>query len=422
MAKVSLLALLFAAMLFAVTCSPFGGGAFQCANDSECQGAFDGRCESNGFCSFPDESCGIGGRRYGELSGALGGKCTNDVPIDAAVDAAKLIDAQLPEAGETCLGVTGGFANPCFAVPPSGSITLNGPIDTNGAMCSTMVSNTTACVIAAGTIQIDAGATVTVTGSKPLVLAATSTVTINGVLDVASHHGGITPGAAGNDAGCDNGTAATSQGGSGGGGAGGSFGAKGGNGGGVGATAGTSGAAQVPTTLRGGCRGQDGHEGGGVAATRGVGGNGGGAVYIIGQTSIVVGATGVINASGAGSTNGVTALAGGGGGGSGGLIGLDSISVTSTGLIFANGGSGAEGSGNAGAGSTGSDPIGAGAAIPVTPQSGNGGDGGNGGAAPTNTGANGGTTLDGGGAGGAVGVIRVFPLQALGGAVSPAPT
>ncbi len=41
---------------------------FTCADDSECQGDGLGRCEANGFCSFPDQQC-PSGRRYGELAG-----------------------------------------------------------------------------------------------------------------------------------------------------------------------------------------------------------------------------------------------------------------------------------------------------------------------------------------------------------------
>ncbi|MEO8701511.1 MAG: hypothetical protein ABI867_15800 [Kofleriaceae bacterium] len=415
MAKaVSLTALLFAAVIAAklVACSPFGGAsAFSCTQDNECQGTFDGRCEPNGFCSFPDEACGAGGRSYGDLSGGgLSGTCVgSEPPIDAPPDAP---DAPLPEAGETCLGT--GLEMPCFSAPPTGAVTLAMAIDTDvSPLCSTMVSNSTACVIAGGTIQIDAGTTVVVTGTKALVLAATTTVTINGTLDVSSKRGVITPGAAANDTTCDNGTAANTSGGGGGG----SFGTKGGNGGGPnGATSGNAPAA--PATLRGGCKGTDGKDGS-VADRHGVGANSGGAVYLIGGTAVSIGTTGVINASGAGATNGVNGDAGGGGGGSGGMIGLDSPAVTNTGLVFANGGGGGEGSGNANAGAPGSDPTGTGAAPGGANGSGNGGDGGNGGAvtAPQN----GATGSSGGGGGGSAGIIRVFPLQALGGNVSPTP-
>jgi len=405
-----------------VACSPFGGASqFSCTADSECQGAQDGRCEPNGACSFADEACGIGGRRYGELSGSLAGTCVGDEPpMEAGVDTG--VDVTLPEAGDSCYGDPAGLVRPCFgpADIPSGTVTLNGAIDTDGAMCSATVKNTTACVIAGDSIVVNNGSTVQITGGRPLVLLAVTTIQINGTVDAASHRGTITPGAAGNFGGCDAGTAATNAAGAGGGGAGGSFGAAGGDGGGPGATKGVAGAAQPGNTLRGGCKGGDGKEGGGAAATRGIGGNGGGVVYLIADGSITVGATGTINASGAGGTNGVISLAGGGGGGSGGLIGFDSPTVTNGGAIFANGGSGAEGSGINGPGATGNDPTGIGAATPNAPISGNGGDGANGGAAPTNTGGVGATSTDGGGGGGGVGVIRKFRAATIGGMISPA--
>ncbi len=423
MAKAASFAFLLGVALSAMYCSPFGGASeFACKSDPECTGAADGRCEATGFCSFADEGCGVGGRRYGELGGPLAGKCVGDEPM---IDAPVAVDVLQPEAGETCLGAVDGLVRPCFAVPPSGAITLVGPIDTDSsALCSTVVSNTTACVIAAGTIQVDAGTTFSATGSKPLVIAATGAVTINGTIDVASHRGVITVGAGGNDVGCAAGTPPTSVNGTGGGGAGGSFGATGGNGGaGTAGAGGIAGDAGTATTLHGGCRAQDGKEGGGAAATAGIGGNGGGAVYIIAGTTLTIGAGAVVNASGAGGINGVILSAGGGGGGSGGLIGLDAPTVANSGTIFANGGSGAEGSGVSNPGQPGTDPVGIAAATPSPPTSTSGGDGGNGGAGTPGMGGNGapgnGGTTSGGGGGGGVGLIRVFPPQTLAGAVSP---
>src|SRR5262249_39658472 len=57
---------------------------FQCANDPAC-GA-DGRCESTGFCSFPDTGC-AGGRRYGDSAGNLAGKCVGAVTRDGGIEA-----------------------------------------------------------------------------------------------------------------------------------------------------------------------------------------------------------------------------------------------------------------------------------------------------------------------------------------------
>src|SRR5687768_6719195 len=157
-------------------CSPFSGASqFQCDSNEDCQGALDGRCESTGFCSFLDDAC-PDGRRYGDLSGPFAGQCVGmQPPIDA-------IDAPSPEAGEVCFGDAAGFERPCFAMQPATPVTLNAAIDTDGAMCATAVSNTQACVIAGSTVTVPQGATVTVTGTRPLVLVATQTITIAGTL------------------------------------------------------------------------------------------------------------------------------------------------------------------------------------------------------------------------------------------------
>ena len=45
---------------------------FQCADDNACGAS--GRCETNGFCSFPDADC-ASGRAYDQSAGDLAGKC-----------------------------------------------------------------------------------------------------------------------------------------------------------------------------------------------------------------------------------------------------------------------------------------------------------------------------------------------------------
>jgi cysteine-rich repeat protein len=62
---------LFGAAL--LSCAP--AGAFECQADSQCSG---GRCEADGWCSFPDTRCDSG-QRYGEhAGGGLAGEC---VPV-----------------------------------------------------------------------------------------------------------------------------------------------------------------------------------------------------------------------------------------------------------------------------------------------------------------------------------------------------
>ena len=428
----TMVGLLFVAAA-SIHCSPFGGASeFACTDDVQCQaqgGA--GRCEATGFCSFPDESCGPGGSRYGELAGGLSNQCVNGEPPPDGPGPEP--DGPPPDPEDECFGTTGGLVEPCFAPDdkPTGAVTLTTDIDTDASsLCSSTVKNTTACVVAGGTISISNGVSVRATGNKPLVLLATTgAITIDGTLDVASHvnfPNAVVPAAASNFAGCDAGTLPNN----GGGGAGGSFGTQGGNGGigrNVAASNGVAGAAQVPTALRGGCKGQDGNG----AANFGVGGDGGGAVYLIAETAINIGGTGVINASGAGATDGfVGGSVGGGGGGSGGLIGLDAPAIANAGNVFANGGGGGEASGGSNPNTRqlafcGADPVGIGPA-----PGGNGGttNGGNGGAGAANTanGTNGqnnpgGASGGGGGGGGGVGVIKVFG-GTLGGNRSPAPT
>jgi hypothetical protein len=269
-------------------------------------------------------------------------------------------------ADELCFG-TGRML--CLASAPTMPRAISSPtvIDTD---MHDMCANTTRgnfCVVAATTLSIDAK--LRATGSRPLVLLASESITIgqNGFVDVGS---GSRPNSApelgaGHDpllceppvsvpmtdyfmAG---------------GGAGGSFataGASGGNGADAGGHGGSGGvpAPGVPASgLRGGCAGQD---GGGAAG--GAAGHGGGAVFLIAGTQIEV--AGGINAGGEGgkgatiTTGAVTTLAcGGGGGGSGGMIAFEAPMITVTGdpLIHADGGGGGAAAGTDLEGNPGSD-------------------------------------------------------------------
>lgn len=406
------------------SCSPFGGsGAFQCTDDTSCAGGpGGGRCEQNGFCSFPDSKCDGGeggGRSYGSESGSLSGVCVgSEPPVDAKLfdDAPAVeVDAPPPDPADICYGDPAGYVRPCFAEAPTATLALTMPINTDDGSpdCSTLVKNSNACVIAAASIAIPAGITVPVTGSRPLVLVAVQTITIDGILDAASRRAKLGPNA-NPVGGCTAPTPPAARGG----GAGGTLGGKGGNGG---AGGGNGGGASDPvaiTMLRGGCDGGEGKTG--MNATGGLAGKGGGAVYLIANV-IDVNATGRINASGSGGLAGQAGDAGGGGGGSGGFIGLDAPTITNDGQIFANGGGGGEGSGNQTPGDPGDDPTsvesasggdGASNGLP-------GGDGGagdtaaeNGTPAPQDYGA--------GGGGGGVGVLKVF-RGTVNGQVSPPP-
>lgn len=387
-------------------CSPYGGGAFECSADTQCGGA--GKC-TDGFCSFPDSLCDSG-FRYGELSGPLSGQCVGDRTDDAGVDTVYIPD----ELFSSCYGT--GLVTACFDFPPVGDVAIGADVNTDtSTQCDTDARNAAWCVIAGESVTVPG--TVHVTGSKPLVIVATQTISIGGTLDASSKRVGGQVGAAANPAAC----AAIAPPGTSGGGAGGSFGADGGDGG-DGPTANTGGtpgaATPSPTALRGGCRGQDGN-----GTTKGSGGNGGGAVYLIAETSITI--DGILTASGAGATNGTTNSSGGGGGGSGGFIGLDAPAVSCNGILIANGGGGGEGSGSATAGNPGQDATTVTAAQGGSLGSTNGGDGGDGGAGGSTGGQDGSNgSTSGGGGGGGVGIVRLYRASALDGtgAVSPGPS
>jgi hypothetical protein len=369
--------------------------------------------------------------------------------------------------GGTCLGghLLGSL---CLSAAPTGPVTLNavaGPINSGTVAaggCTELIPRTSGpalCVIAGTTIDIPAAVTVRAfavnpstsgTGTNPLVLVATDSITIEGTIDVASHlndtlAGGIQALGAGarTAVGCavtglDGGTGKPVTGNpdrsyGGGGGAGGSFGTLGGVGGTGGNNNNTTPGAPVAGTgtdqLVGGCPGGSGGMGdGGMGG--GAGGNGGGAVYLLAGKSITI--AGKINASGSGGSAGgpgMRSSGGGGGGGAGGMIGFEAPKVTiATGAaVYANGGGGASGSGQVDTdmGTPGKDPTG-----PTPAAAGGGGNDGGGaggaGSVAAGTGAAGakGSSAQesaGGGGGGGAGVIRVFSTQpaTIQGAVSP---
>jgi len=333
-------------------------------------------------------------------------------------DAAIGIDASGPDA-QLCYTAT--LAPFCLTSPPTGAKTLDTALDTSmPTTCTEVIAQTTMgapelCVIAATSITVSS--TVTVSGTRPLMLLATDTISVGGTLDASSRRG-VRVGAGANDPTCSAGTAPLNNASAAGGGGGGSFApppaTKGSNGGdgNVGGLLvnnnGVSGAAlaAAPTYVRGGCKGQD---GGDVSATvqGGIGGAGGGAVYLYAGTSIDV--AGNIFASGAGAAA-AGLHAGGGGGGTGGLIALEAPMITVGGILAANGANGGSG-GEATVGAVGADGAttlySTQPAAAVNAPGGNGGRGATGAAVPVVAGngtAGGGA---GGGGGGGFGIIWV---------------
>ena len=292
---------------------------------------------------------------------------------------------------EHCYGT---LAKGCFPVVPSGSLTLTGNLDTGS---DSRCSMGPFCAIGADTLTVDM---LTVSGTRPLVLVALTTLTITNRLEAGSTLARLGPGANSPDCGQPG---AGGLGGTSGGGAGGSFsslGAAGGNGS-AGGTGGTPAAIQTPTALRGGCRG-----GGGGGANLGAGGNGGGAVALYAGVKIQINED--VRVSGAGGGAAQNGNAGGGGGGSGGMVILEAMAIDVANDVFANGGGGGEGASTTGAGNVGVEST-------AYDNAANGGSGGSGGgdggdgfalaiaAKPGSTPGGGG----GGGGGGGAGVIWV---------------
>jgi len=344
-------------------------------------------------------------------------RASGDGGIDG--DAPVLADASV-DVAPGCFGVA-----PLAICPPgtpSGNRSLVPSLntDTDCDFVEAQMTGPPMCVVAADRIAINVGVTVVVSGSRPLVLLAGTSLQIAGTLDVASHHAGPRgPGTNGMCASPGGGASATSGGG--GGGAGG-MGTRGGNGG-----AGTTGFAmggggspvRTPSFLDAGCRGGPGGDGG-AGEDGGVAGEGGGAVYLLAP---MLQLDGVINASGGGGGGG-DPNAGGGGGGSGGMIVIhaSTLVATPTSTLLANGGGGGGGADATTPGLPGGEGA---AAMALTPPPGGAGGGfagsaGGAGGAGTSAGGNAGFgARAAGGGGGGVGIIRILAGGPFAGVASP---
>jgi len=344
------------------------------------------------------------------------------VAIDAPSDSAPPIIDSAPLDGKVAAACEGSYVNVCVDPPPL-DITLPAKIDTtNSPLCAaykSTPSSSDACVITGRSITLPSGSTTSLVGNRQLVLFATGSITIAGVLDAAGH--GRTSGPAGEVGPCGIGAKNPTRGAQGGGGWGGSFGTAGNNGGnGASGTGGTAAPAITATTLRGGCPGGDG-AGNGFGSGGGSRGGGGGAVLMIAQQSITI--AGTIDASGGGGGHG-TFGGGGGGGGAGGMIVLDAMgAVTLDGKCFANGGGGGGGAnvnnGHDGSESSAPDQVGGGGAGgESTGGAGGAGAFGTTGSLPGGTGLRGnrqtGEDGAGGAGGGGAGVIMVFAATQTG--------
>jgi hypothetical protein len=364
----------------------------------------------------------------------------DDTPgIDAAVpgDAAASIDG-----AAACVA---GFLDLCKQAAPSTALDITNAQSINtdsDPRCRklTQPAGSDVCLIYATRVAISGGGVLTASGKRPLAIASSSTMTIDGTIDVGSH--GTPQGPAADTGNCDFGSNPAMDLGGAGGAAGGSFTLAGGNGGtgdknDNGAPAGTAppgthgATTPIGGVLRGGCAGQTGADESTSpgSGNGGSGGHSGGALYLFALQSLEI--KGKVRATGEGGNAG-GGMAGGGGGGTGGLVVIESPSITISGQLSTNGGGGGQGGGidNLGrrvAGRSGLDgnlgttaALGGAGALNNDPGFGTGGAGG------ALTDAVNGTTADygGGGGGGAAGVIKLLGAQQqLGGStISPAPT
>ncbi len=330
------------------------------------------------------------------------------------------------DAGALCASWRSNYFDPCALEPEVPELDLVEPgsygFDTDSGVLShpggddtvpmslevVQQDGTEARLLLGRHITVGEEATLRVTGSRPLALAAWSTVEVLGRVDLTSR--ADSTGAGADPAVCESSAAEDGQSGAGGGGGGGggAFAGSGGHGG----SAEWSGggdpgrAVALPTSVRGGCAGGR----GGSGAQPGVaGGAGGGAILLAARHGVSI--AGSIEVGGAGGRGGLSGGGGGGGGGSGGLIAIEaeSIEVTASAFLFANGG------GGGGGGSWGTDGgAGQDGEVIVEAEGGSGGDadnehgggdGGNGGQRYHVEGHEGESAGSGGGGGGGVGFI-----------------
>jgi hypothetical protein len=390
---------------------------------------------------------------------------------DAAKDDAgpiDTVDSLIIDAPPICTTWHPQFFDPCRIPSPNGDLhlvvanspykinTTTGPdnsatvtdknntvIDVAG-MLWPQTSGPDAALLSVDHFQIDNGVEVDVTGSKPLMIAAWSAMTIDGTIDAGSHTATPRPGPGANPTACSDGHATVGQdavatGGSGGGG-GGAFRGNGGHGstgdsppGPLGGPGGT-GLGSPPTVVRGGCAGAaSGTAGSGAVSpsnstTVSPGGTGGGGLYLAARMDLHVHATGKISSGGGAGVGAPQGSAcGGGGGGAGGMLAFDArATVELAGIVAANGGGGGGSGPFASFGNTGTDGLVTDTAAPGGPTRVPGQTCGVAGAAgsfaSTLNGAD--TTANdacgGGGGGGAAGFILVWgPMLMKTGTVSP---
>ena len=299
---------------FEITSCPFGcseslQACHQCRPDkSTCNGATVNQCGPDGLPAS-SEVCKLG--------------CT-DLPTPHCT---YLAPKYLPDICDAAAGLD------ILRISSSGTFDTNLDSNCTGGVV-TQTGGPEICVVRYGTISLEQGGALTVTGARALALVADHDVSIRGYLDLSAE---------GFDSGPGGGTIRSGALGStpnGGGGAG--FKTAGGAGGSATLNGGAgNGGASSPdpaafTVLLGGPQtGPDGLF---------IGGGGGAATLVSCRGTVDV--AGEINAAGGGGAGGaffLTAPLGGAGGGAGGYVVLQGLAVTVTGKLFANGGGGGAG-------------------------------------------------------------------------------
>jgi hypothetical protein len=377
-------------------------------------------------CSFPGHATNDGGDddRDGPVA---------DAANDAASPPDAVTDGPLPPDARCVIG----SIDACALGAPLPAQSLFGTIDTDlDPRCRDFqqpAGGAEACLIYAEGIAVPAASSLVASGTRPLVLASTQDIAIDGVIDVSSRRAGQL-GAAADDGSCTVSQFPENDVGGAAGGAGGSLGGPGGNGGtgdtdtSLGLDGNAAPGVAGPTAgfagfVRGGCRGSDGGDESGPGGNGGTGGSSGGAVWLAALGTVSV--PGAIRATGAGGAGGEV-QSGGGGGGSGGMILVEAAVIVVAGSVSANGGGGGQGGTRIGGTPVSGNP---GADGDLGTTSAAGGDGAPGSlAGPGGAGSAGGTTsggagqsssVGGGGGGGGAGIVRFVGPVSGSGTVSP---
>jgi len=353
-------------------------------------------------------------------------------------------DMQMIDAAALCTTWDAHHFDACVIPAPQGDLTLTLALsgfnwDTDNGVLKGKANTTVPVVtstftqtagpdllfVSVNNFTLEAGANLTFSGARGVLIAVWGTATIAGDIDAdASFNAAGAGGYAAQSTECVSGPTGN-PGGTGPppeGGGGGAYQGDGGRGGNAAGGAGQS--IATPTFIHGGCAGGAGGTGGGTA-TRGAGG---GAIQLSARVAIDVPSGGSLSAGGGAGRGGIFPIGGGGGGGAGGYLGLDAPTITIGGTLAANGGGGGGGasdvangingnngatSGNEAAGGNGAGTTNIGAC----------GRGGNGSAVGDLTGDIGGSSMCGGaGGGGGAGYILFWSASptVLGtGTVSP---